>query len=232
LSAGALVLAVAATARPAAAAIVHIGSPTGAYSVSYDPAAQSPVIDQIVGSLGGVSVHVNAAFAGDPEVDGLSNGIQQTIFNVVLHLTFEPTPGHAFTALSVEDGVTGFHHAFFGGEQFDETTTITPLHGGSSQVLQGPHISNIPPWGQGGGGAFAGVVFGSLAPPPGGFRVDMIQTIVLFDSSSWGFSSVDFGLATTDAPIAGAPEPAAWALMTLGFGAVGALLRRRRFLTA
>jgi len=218
------------TATPAAAAIIEVGSPTGAYTVSYDPAAQSPAIDFVGVGFGGARVHLNGAFVGDPEVDGLGNGIQQTTFNVMLHLTFAPTPGHAFSSLAVEDGETGFHHAYFGGEIFDEITTITPLHGGPSAVLTGGHVSNIPPWGQGGGGAFPGIVFGSLAPPPGGFRVDMLQTITLLDSSSWGFSSVNFDIGTTDAPPStGVPEPAAWTLMILGFGGVGAVLRRRRF---
>jgi hypothetical protein len=227
LSAGAalgLVLA----AAPASAALIQVNSPTGAYSVFYDPA--QPAIISAASGFEGTFFNVDGQFQGAPENDGLDNGIQQTTFSFTLRAKFVPNPGFAFTSLEVDDaGQIGFHHGFFGGEVFDETTTITPLNGGPAIVLNGPHVANFPPFGQGGGGAYdRGFVFGSPMPPPGGFWVDMLQTVTLFDNSSLGIGRVEFFLGIGPAAAAGVPEPAAWALMIAGFGGVGAVLRRRR----
>ena len=59
----------------------------------------------------------------------------------------------------------------------------------------------------------------------------MHQQIVLFDSSSWNFSSIDFDFATQDAPISNVPEPTTWTLLIAGFGGIGAVMRRRRALS-
>lgn len=53
----------------------------------------------------------------------------------------------------------------------------------------------------------------------------------------WGPNSFDAALDNIafdvrEAPISAAPEPSAWALMLLGFGGLGATLRRRRALAA
>lgn len=48
-------------------------------------------------------------------------------------------------------------------------------------------------------------------------------------AGNYGFDSTGFALtATGPDPVGGVPEPAAWALMILGFGGAGAALRRRR----
>ena len=58
---------------------------------------------------------------------------------------------------------------------------------------------------------------------------------VVYGVTNWGDANYDSGLAF-DAlkvngalvPVAGVPEPAAWALMLLGFGLMGSAMRRRR----
>src|SRR5438552_677103 len=57
------------------------------------------------------------------------------------------------------------------------------------------------------------------------------QQIVVFDNSTFGFSSIDFDFATKDALVSNAPEPATWAMLIAGFGGIGALMRRRRALS-
>lgn len=46
-----------------------------------------------------------------------------------------------------------------------------------------------------------------------------------FQDEAWGLDNVSFTARV--GPVTAAPEPTAWALMILGFGAVGATLRRR-----
>ena len=57
------------------------------------------------------------------------------------------------------------------------------------------------------------------ATPTGGYDANSHGTIAMVQT----FNQVDRSDLT-----AGVPEPATWALMILGFGGVGALLRRRR----
>ena len=49
-----------------------------------------------------------------------------------------------------------------------------------------------------------------------------------YDIHSGGFTNDLANIYLGDAPPPGVPEPAAWALMLIGFGSVGAALRRRR----
>jgi hypothetical protein len=219
-----------AAAGPASASIIHVLSGNGDYDIAWDPAQQSLPIT-VDDAFGHTTVHFDASFVGAPENDGVGNGITQTLFGVKLHLTFTPTAGHVFTGVDISDGPTGWHHAYFGGEEFNETTTLHPLFGGPDVVFNGPLIVNIPPWGQGGGGANQGIEFGAAAPPARGFSMDTDQTVVLFDSSTYGFSSLHLDFQTAAAPVDGVPEPQGWALMIAGFGLAGAALRRRRALS-
>lgn len=47
-----------------------------------------------------------------------------------------------------------------------------------------------------------------------------------------GFPTAGFWTATFPAAVAGVPEPATWAMMLVGFGAIGGALRRRQRVTA
>ena len=50
--------------------------------------------------------------------------------------------------------------------------------------------------------------------------------------ANWDFSGGEANPFYMEVNVAGVPEPAAWALMILGFGAAGAMLRRRHALAA
>lgn len=51
-------------------------------------------------------------------------------------------------------------------------------------------------------------------------------------AGNWTYDSTGFSLTVSDVAPGGVPEPASWALMIMGFGAAGSLLRRRRALMA
>jgi hypothetical protein len=59
------------------------------------------------------------------------------------------------------------------------------------------------------------------------FVADGASTTVSFASGNGG-ANCCFGAAIDNVGVTGVPEPAAWGLMILGFGAAGATLRRRR----
>ena len=50
----------------------------------------------------------------------------------------------------------------------------------------------------------------------------------LSDHHPWRRASLWPGGGDLDIPVAAVPEPGAWALMIMGFGAMGATLRRRK----
>jgi hypothetical protein len=222
---------ISACAAPAFASPVQVTSYDGTYTVSYDTAQQSPAINQINTFPGTGRISLGGNFVGDQDPDGPANGILETIFNVQLNVQFRPTAGHAFDPslpLSIGlPGQVGYHHGFFGGEEFGETTTITDPAHSSVQTLNGPLIINIPPWGQGGGGAFNnGIPFGDLVAFPGGFDANVLITVVLFDNSSFNCCTVDFAVRTVAA--AATPLPAAFPMFATGLGALGVLARRRK----
>lgn len=204
-------------AAPAMADSIQSGN--GAYTVSWDPAAQSTPIT--VDSQNALSrLHLDGTHRADI---GAEN-----VFDLFFNLTFTANPGFALDSLDISDGPTSFTYGFNGGFGFGEHTVITPLNGGTDIVLDGPSFLTFG--GPGGGGAFQGIDLGPgrFAAPPGGFTLAMHQQIVVFDNSTFGFSSIDFDFTTKDAPVSSAPEPAGWALMIAGFGLSGAALRRRR----
>jgi hypothetical protein len=53
-----------------------------------------------------------------------------------------------------------------------------------------------------------------------------VTTLSFIGASTQGLDDERFGIDNVS--VTGVPEPASWALMILGFGAGGAMLRRRR----
>lgn len=73
----------------------------------------------------------------------------------------------------------------------------------------------------------SGVAF--FPPDNGAFTFDSFITSFTIDTLS-GPASLDYALATYTlfSPSGAVPEPATWAMMIVGFGGVGAMVRRRR----
>src|SRR5262249_27639637 len=92
----------AAMAGPAAAGVVHALSGNGDYDIAYDTAQQSLPIT-VTDSFDRTVIHLDGSFVGDPESGDLSDGITESIFHVLLNMTFTPTAGHVFTGVDVSD---------------------------------------------------------------------------------------------------------------------------------
>ena len=226
-SCGVLAVLLAVCAVPASAAPIELTAGNGTYRVIYDDALQSPYFDPAYAGFATIRFPVNTTFVGDPATDGCCVA---TVFTLELHnLRFIPNPGFAFSSLNIWDSdPVGYHHGYYGGEEWNQSTTITALDNSSSQVLNGPYSPNFPPWGQGGGGAFNfGINIWTVAPPSAGFNVSVDQWVRLWDTSSWRFSSVDFELQTVGVT-ASIPEPETYAMLLAGLGLLGFAARRRK----
>jgi hypothetical protein len=100
-------------------------------------------------------------------------------------------------------------------------TVVLVGAGGALSFFQLPSSAISPA-----GNSITGVVPFSLLPSTGFAFAD--YTYTAWTRSGTGSNSLVGDFAPENAPFrAAVPEPGAWALMILGFGAVGALLRRR-----
>ena len=122
----------------------------------------------------------------------------------------ETPPGETFSALN---GYYFTSFSFYMGSPDTYNRVTFNFVGGGSQQLDGPNI-----WG---GDDFGG-------DRTKGFRV-------YYDFNGAKVSSINFQSIGTDAfefdglaGTLGVPEPTTWALMIMGFGGAGAMLRRRR----
>jgi hypothetical protein len=144
-------------------------------------------------------------WTGGVLVGGAANPVDPTDYASV--------QGGGFGTFSMLNGLVLSSFSFYMGSPDEYNRVTFHLQDGSSQVFQGNDIWGGTPNGTG--------------DRTQGFRV-------YYDFDGALVSSIDFessqdafefdGLAGT-----AVPEPGAWALMILGFGAAGAMLRRRRF---
>jgi hypothetical protein len=112
---------------------------------------------------------------------------------------------------SFAEAITGFGF-FFGASDLVWTLTA---YDNKNKVLD---TLQIAPTVNSNAGNFYGIV------APGIARATLTTT-------SADYVGID-DFRTSTAPVGGVPEPASWAMMILGFGAVGALMRRRSPLVA
>ena len=84
----------------------------------------------------------------------------------------------------------------------------------------------------------SGTEYNLFSDPPATRRPTPYELYKAFNGRAWGYDAHSYGTITMGQTFSqdldrsvlsgGVPEPAAWTMMILGFGAVGAVLRRRR----
>lgn len=112
---------------------------------------------------------------------------------------------------------SGYFHNHGGASQF---TISAIINGVSTQIYSSGAVGNVD---------FPLAGIGTIA-----FAAGSVTGISLTASPYVGQAFHDFQQSQTFSlnAVAGVPEPSAWALMILGFGAVGASLRRRKQVAA
>lgn len=90
------------------------------------------------------------------------------------------------------------------------------LTDGFTTLLAGPQLAG-----------YTGEFFGFISDDPFVF-VDISPGTGVGSSERYNLDNMRFGIARVGAPEAGVPEPAAWAMMIMGFGLAGARLRCQR----
>ncbi|HEX7943502.1 MAG TPA: PEPxxWA-CTERM sorting domain-containing protein [Phenylobacterium sp.] len=125
----------------------------------------------------------------------------------------------------------------FSGVTLQIPTSLRRLSGGTETVLDGViggNLRNLLLW-----TTVTPVDFGHSFGPVGSNLVEIIGNT--FDTSGGALQFDNANYFDGQRPITisavvrgdtGVPEPATWAMMLIGFGGMGAMLRRRRFATA
>lgn len=151
------------------------------------------------------------AFSGPVSISQLlmDRGVLGTLDGKTFRLSFQLNGEEVGTWGQYNMGGIGGDQLWFGGEQF----TWNPEDGDLVLVLQ---ITPPPKPGAGGG-------FGAFA-----LAEDLDGESSPFDGGEEGGGGQPGGRE----PVAAVPEPSAWAMMILGFGLAGALIRRRAVVLA
>lgn len=203
-------VAVAALAGPAAAAVnVSVTSygnptalPTGQVLVADFNDAGNPEATL----LGGYTLELNGATVG---VNEGGSGYSGTLPNNNTH--YLTIPGFTSATLTATKGIKAF--SLYMGSP-DSYNSIRFIGDGFDQTLSGGQLSGGNVGQQWSWGARVNYDFG-------GAKV----TKVILSSTQNSFESDNFAVAAV-------PEPATWAMMIMGFGAAGAMIRRRQFAAA
>jgi hypothetical protein len=153
------------------------------------------------------------AFAGPVSISQLlmDRGVLGTLDGKTFRLSFQLNGEEVGTWGQYNMGGIGGDQLWFGGEQF----TWNPEDGDLVLVLQ-----LVPPPKEGAGGGFGGF---ALAEGGEGDGLPLLTETPLDIGDGGGD-----GDQGPRGPLAPVPEPSAWAMMIMGFGLAGALVRRRR----
>jgi opacity protein-like surface antigen len=203
--------AAAAFAAPAAAAVsvsvVSYGDPTGL------PNDQQLVADfNVAGTpeavlLDGYSLDLDGATVG---VNEGGSGYSGTLPNNATH--YLTIPGATSATLTALKGISAFSLYMGSPDTYNSIQFIGK--NGFNQTLSGGQLSAGDTNQQWSWGARVNFDFG-----------DDVVTQVVLRSGQNSFEADNFAVTAV-------PEPAAWALMIMGFGAAGAMLRRRQYALA
>jgi hypothetical protein len=209
----------------AASAAISLGTPVGLstnpgpaagesivwnFNTAADALAGHPVIEDMVhfSFVGNTYATSNPTVAAAPAGDTTGFGAAQPGQDA----TFSVKPGTVLTSLSFDLG------------SLDDYNTLTFTHNGVAIA----------------GGTFSGALLANPNPPQGQQSGDENNLREYFTFTAADgvngvvFSSTDpaFEFDNIAASIAGVPEPATWAMMILGFGFVGFMMRSNRQKTA
>jgi hypothetical protein len=182
-------------------------------------ASITPALATIAASGSDFMFTYNATLSGD---EGLTNGSQLVIFDFAGYVPgsiFSPSPD---IVASVEM-VANFDTAS-GGVQVNPMFTDDP-------TLPDLVFTYIGPDFQTSGGPFAAASLGGLGAIStlGGMRLDGFSSRAISNSGLGTVGTASFNNGAVGVAAATAvPEPASWALLIVGFGGVGSLLRARR----
>lgn len=204
-----------ATALPAAAATLEVVSgPTGQRAVTlsaFDPLGQSfTAFDSRLTSIGFQFQSLNPTAANDPITLQLLSG--ETLTGSALFSTSFTIPNSINGRTSTWFDVAVNNWAVTTGQKY--TLALSTTSSVRNAIVLGPEI-NINTGVPVGGDAYAGGTALFATQPYQGF----CQTS--------GICDLNFRI-TAVTPAGAVPEPATWALMIGGFGAIGGAMRRRR----
>jgi hypothetical protein len=187
----------------------------------------------VVASLNSVGGGISQFAAGQGFTVGLTGTLSEIDVGV-LHLALYPTTGFEFTLLDGGGAVLfAQHFAASDVPEMDLAATLwnqlpsVDLSGQHLQVTAGDHLSFT--------------VFSDPATETGDFMLYAVDNTPLSYAGGSSFLVIGGGSLPTTATYAfrtyvdsagSVPEPAAWALMLVGFGATGAMLRRSRAVAA
>lgn len=184
---------------------------------------RSRVYNNLIGE--GIASTSLVSFTGDYLVNNSgSAGIQSPAFRVYIQganggfneLIWEAAYNGGY-ALGVEDSVSSSDRFWrqLVGQGFDGTTGI----GTGSYVMH-----TVAEWGDILGGSVLGIGVGQGSGAGVNFSALADNLALTFDSGS-APTTLSYDFAAAQAPV---PEPGTWAMMLLGFGAIGVAARRRK----
>lgn len=190
-----------ATASAAGAQSISFGSPTGPLgtSQSYTDGTYTVVATGYSAPLVQATLYGKSEGAGET---GL--GLYQTPDNEI------PGPGSSFIQLDVSELVAALSGASF---------TMNSVTDGEGWAVYGSNLAGD------GGTLLSFILSGSdeNSHPFGSWG-----TYQYYDFYSTGTNNLSFGNVLLSSVAYAVPEPATWAMMLIGFGAIGLTMRRRR----
>jgi hypothetical protein len=176
-----------------------------------------PVLDSVTPDGSNFLYSYHATLSGD---QGLTNGSQLVIFDFAGYVPgsiFAPSPFITTSVVPVANFNTGA-----GGVQTNAVYTDDPGIMDLVFTYNGPDFHTT-------GGPFTDISIPGLTAVStfGGVGVDGFSSRAIKNSGLGTVDTIAFNNGAVGVPV-GVPEPASWALMILGFGGIGATLRRRR----
>ncbi len=170
---------------------------------------------------------------------GVNNFFANTSGSSVLYIASDGVSGGTFgdiataltaNATNINNFVGSGGGLFSMGQSYGWLSALIPTLTVSGESLTGINLTAA------GSAAFPGLVNQDLSSGPYHYRFNNVGALPILGVGSQTNSAIILGSSggsiTNPTPPGGVPEPSTWAMLILGFGAVGATLRRRQRQTA